>query len=410
MGQQIQRQTGRQTEEQIEKQIEACSRGYAEINLDHIIFNMKNMKDHLAPDTKMTAVIKADAYGHGAEAIARALEPYDFLYGFAVATAEEAHVLRKNGIEKPILILGYTFPYAYEQLIEEEIRPCVFTVETAKQLSECAARLKKKVKIHVKVDTGMGRIGITPDEEGLRIVEQMNNFDGIEIEGIFTHFARADEKDKTSAKAQLELFLSFIALTEERLGIRIPIRHCSNSAGILEMPEANLDMVRAGITMYGLYPSDEVSREIVELRPALSLISHIVYVKTLHAGQSISYGGTFTADHEMRVATIPLGYADGYPRSLSGKGQVLIRGKRVPVIGRVCMDQLMVDVSDLSDVKCAEKVTLIGFDGEEHISAEELGDISGRFNYELVCGLSARLPKVYILDKRPVMVKNHYDL
>lgn len=391
---------------ELQKKIDTYQRGYIQVDLDAIVSNMCNMKANIAEHTKMIGVIKTDGYGHGSVPIAHCLEELDFMFGFAVATAEEAHVLRKAGVKKPILILGYTFPYSYEMLVREEIRPAVFRYDTVPELVSAAKSAGQPVKVHIKVDTGMSRIGITPDEEGLRFVEELMHQDGIEIEGIFTHFAKADYLDKSDAEAQLARFVSFLQLIEDRLKLSIPVRHCSNSAGILELPAANMDVVRAGITLYGLYPSDEVSREAVALTPALSFYSHIVYVKTIHAGQSVSYGGTFTAKKDTRVATIPVGYGDGYPRSLSNKGYVLIRGKRAPILGRVCMDQFMVDVSDIPEVKEGDRVTLIGYDKTEHISAELLGDMSGRFNYELVCDLGKRIPRVYIRDGKAVGIQD----
>ncbi|MDE7045333.1 MAG: alanine racemase, partial [Acetatifactor sp.] len=321
--------------------MERYQRGYAEISLDAIVSNMRNMKQNIAPETKMIGVIKTDGYGHGSVPVAEVLEPLDYLSGFAVATPEEAHVLRRAGIRKPILILGYTFPYCYEQLAAEELRPAVFRMDTIPLLRQAAERTGKPVRVHVKVDTGMNRIGITPDEEGLRFVEALTEQGGREdgtvskgiiVEGIFTHFARADEYDKTSAIEQMEVFQGFIRMIKEKLGLDIPVKHCSNSAGILELPQANMDAVRAGIALYGLYPSAEVGRDRVPLKPALSLYSHLVCVKDLPRGQSVSYGGTFTAQEDMRVATVPLGYGDGYPRSLSNKGYVLLHGKKAPVL------------------------------------------------------------------------------
>ena len=233
--------------------------------------------------------------------------------------------------------------------------------------------------------------------------------DLLEAEGIFTHFAKSDEEDKTSAYHQLELFQNFIDRIQTELGLTIPVKHCSNSAAILEMPQANMDMVRAGITTYGLYPSEEVSKDIVPLRAAMSLYSHIVYCKTIHAGQSVSYGGLFTAQKDTRVATIPVGYGDGYPRSLSGKGYVLIRGKKAPILGRVCMDQFMVDVTDIPDVKIGDEVTLIGRDGDEVITMEEVGSLSGRFNYEFVCVLGKRIPRVFYRDGKRIASQEYFD-
>ena len=337
------------------------------------------------------------------------LEDVDFMFGYAAATYEEAHVLREAGVKKPILILGYTFPYCYEEMIREEIRPAVYRRDTVEELAEAAAKAGKKAKVHIKVDTGMGRIGITPDDEGLDFVKFVMEHPGLEVEGIFTHFAKSDEADKTSANHQLELFQNFIDRIQSELGLEIPVKHCSNSAAILEMPQANMDMVRAGITTYGLYPSEEVSKDIVPLRAAMSLYSHIIYCKTIHAGQSVSYGGLFTATKDTRVATIPVGYGDGYPRSLSGKGYVLIHGKKAPILGRVCMDQFMVDISGIPGAMEGDKVTLLGADGQERITAEELGELSGRFNYECVCTLGKRIPRVYRRNGEITDVKDYFE-
>lgn len=383
-------------------------RVYAQIDLDAITDNILNINGNTNPQTKLLAVIKTDGYGHGSVPIARCLEKFDFMYGYAVATVEEAFILRKSGIALPILILGYTFPYSYEEMIQENISPTVFRSDMLKALSEAAEKAGKAAKVHIKVDTGMSRIGIAPDDAGLDFVKEAMAMPGIEIEGIFTHFARADETDKSSALKQLEVFQAFIGRIEKELGLVIPVKHCSNSAGIVEMPQANMDVVRPGIILYGLRPSDEVSQEIVTLRPALSLHSHVVYIKEIHQGQSVSYGGTFTAQHTMRIATIPVGYGDGYPRMLSGKGFVLIHGKKAPILGRVCMDQFMVDVTDIDDVKEGDLVTLIGTDGEETITAELLGELSGRFNYELVCDLGRRIPRVYVQDGKIVETRAPY--
>ncbi len=374
---------------------EYCSRGYIEVDLDAIACNVHSIKSKLAPGTKIMGVIKTDGYGHGSVPIAHMLEQMDFIWGFATATVEEAYELRRAGIKKPVLVLGYTFPYCYEQLAEEEIRPAVFRRDSLKQLQAVAEKTGKKIKIHIKVDTGMNRIGITPDEEGLKFIDALQDCKELEAEGIFTHFARADEMDKSSAEKQLAIFRDFASMSEERLGYSIPFKHCSNSASILEMRQADMDLVRAGIVIYGLYPSDEVSRTAAELKPALSLYSRIVYIKTIHKGDSVSYGGTFTAERQMRVATVPVGYGDGYPRSLSGKGHVLICGKPAPILGRICMDQFMVDVSDIPEAEEGGRVVLLGTDGGTEISAEELGELSGRFNYELVCDFGKRLPRIY---------------
>lgn len=379
--------------------LEQYQRVYAAVDLSAILYNMEQMRGHIAQETKMMGVIKTDGYGHGAIPIGRELERLPYVFGFAVATAEEAFALRQVGLKKPILILGYAFPYAYEALILQEVRQAVFREDTLDALNTCAGRLGRKAKVHIKVDTGMSRVGIRPDEEGLSFLKKACSLPHIEVEGIFTHFARADERDKSSARAQLSTFCAFVEKAEKLTGLVIPLKHCSNSAGILELPEANLSLVRAGITLYGLSPSEEVPKEILSLHPALSLKSHLVYVKEVEAGTPVSYGGTFVTDKRMRIATVPVGYGDGYPRSLSGKGAVLIRGRRAPILGRVCMDQFMVDVSAIPQAVEGDEVTLIGKDGAEEITMEELGAVSGRFNYELACDLGKRIPRVYYKDK-----------
>lgn len=394
---------------ELQEKMNSYQRVWAEVDLDAIRENMMHMKENIAPETKILAVIKTDGYGHGGVPIAQMLEEMDFIFGYAAATYEEAHVLREAGMEKPILILGYTFPYCYEELIREEIRPAVYRRDTVEELAAAAAKVGKKAKVHIKVDTGMGRIGITPDDEGIEFVRFVMEHPELEVEGIFTHFAKSDEADKTSANHQLELFRNFIHRIQSELGLDIPVKHCSNSAAILEMPQANMDMVRAGITTYGLYPSEEVRKDIVPLRAAMSLYSHIIYCKTIHAGQSVSYGGLFTAKKDTRVATIPVGYGDGYPRSLSGKGYVLIHGKKAPILGRVCMDQFMVDVSEIPEAMEGDRVTLLGADGQERITAEELGELSGRFNYEFVCVLGKRIPRVYRRNGEITEVKDYFE-
>ena len=383
-------------------------RVWAAVDLDAVKYNMVHMKENIREETKIIAVVKTDGYGHGAVPIAHEIEDMPFLHGFAVATVEEALILRGSGIRKPVLVLGYTFPYSYEKMAREEIRPAVFREDMLEELGKAGTACGRPVKIHIKVDTGMSRIGIRPDESGLAFVRKCAETPGIEIEGLFTHFAKADEADKTSAKKQLETFLAFAGQIEERLGIRIPVRHCSNSAGIVELKEANLDVVRAGITLYGLWPSCEVKKDIVSLHPVLSLKSRIVYIKELEAGMAVSYGGTFVAKEPMQVATIPVGYGDGYPRSLSNKGHVLIHGKKAPILGRVCMDQFMVDVTGIPEAAQGDEVTLIGCDGEESITMEELGELSGRFNYELACCLNKRVPRIYRRDGKAVYSKDSF--
>ena len=378
-------------------------RVFAAIHLDAVKNNIEQMEKMISDKTGMLCVIKTDGYGHGAVPVASVLESEDCVAGFAVATAEEAIELRDADINKPVLVLGYTFPQDYDELIYRNVRMTVFRRDTLKKLSEAVERLNSngiscKALVHIKVDTGMGRIGIMPDDEGLAFVEEAMNCKGIEVEGIFTHFARADETDKTSAVEQYEKFIAFVNRAEKTCGKAIPYKHCANSAAILELPQTNMDLVRAGIAMYGLWPSDEVKKEIA-LQPVLSLHSHIVYCKEVPTGTPISYGGTYVTDKVTRVATVPVGYGDGYPRALSNIGHVLVCGKKAPILGRICMDQFMVDVSDIPEAVEGCLVTLIGRDGKEEITMEQLGDLSGRFNYELACDLGKRIPRVYYEGK-----------
>lgn len=371
----------------------------AVVSLDAIAHNFEEMKKNIADGTKIVAVIKADGYGHGAEAIARLIEGYEYIWGFAAATAEEAIQLKNAGVKKPVLILGLVFEEYFQELIQKEVRMTVCDYDMAKALSEEAVRQGRQVHIHIGLDTGMSRIGFADKPESVEEIKRIAALSNIEIEGMFTHFARADETDKSPAEDQLKRYLAFVELLE-KAGVQIPLKHCSNSAGIIRMPEANLNMVRAGITIYGIYPSAEVERDIVKLLPAMELKSHVSFVKDLPAGTAISYGGTFASETDLRVATIPVGYADGYPRTLSNKGWVLIHGQKAPIIGRICMDQFMVDVTHIADVKHGDEVTLIGRDGDECIHIDELGDLSGRFSYEFACDISKRVPRVYIKDGR----------
>ena len=372
------------------------SRVKAVISLDAVEHNFREMRKNIAEETKMIAVIKADAYGHGAVPVAHLIEDYDYIWGFAAATAEEAIHLREAGITKPILILGIVFDEYFPELVRYEIRPAVCEYEEARKLSDEAVLQKKTVHIHIALDTGMTRIGFADTQENVEEIKKISELPNLEIEGMFTHFARADEQDLTSAHQQFAKYQEFLTLLEEA-GIRIPIRHCNNSAGILWHREGDLDAVRPGITLYGIAPSDEVVNPGVTLQPVMELKSHISFVKEVEAGVAVSYGGTFvTTRDSTRIATIPVGYADGYPRSLSNKGYLLINGKKAPIIGRVCMDQFMVDVSDIPEAVRGTEVTLLGTDHGSTITAEELGDLSGRFSYELICCITKRVPRIYL--------------
>ena len=373
------------------------SRVYAKIDLDAIAYNMEQMKQNIRPETKVMAVIKADGYGHGAVQIAEMMERWNYIWGFAVATLDEAVVLRTEGIQKPILVLGCVFPDQYMEMLKHEIRMNIYTEEMAESISRMAAREGKTAYMHIKLDTGMSRLGFGINEQSAETIKRISKMPNVNMEGIFTHFTKADEKDKSFTKKQIQEFVWMTERLKEK-NVRFTYEHCSNSAGIIDVPEANFDIVRAGISTYGLYPSEEVDKTNVKLKPALALKSHVAFVKEIERGTPVSYGGTFVAKENMKIATIPVGYADGYPRSLSNKGYVLIRGKKAPILGRVCMDQFMVDVTQIEGVSFGDKVTMIGKDGNEILPVEVLSELSGRFNYEFVCDLGKRIPRVYVRD------------
>ena len=350
------------------------------------------------PDTGMIAVIKADGYGHGAVPSAKMLEKLPYITAFAVATAEEGFALRDAGIEKPIVLLGISFPEEYEEMIRRSLVICVSSAEEAKKVGEAALACGTDAKILCAVDTGMRRIGVYPDEKGAAEIEKMVSVPHVCAEGIFTHFARADESDLTSAGQQLAVFEGFLALLRAR-GITFPLVTASNSAGILTLPGAHFSAVRLGILLYGLLPSDEIGALMRERglvpHPVMSIRSHVVFVKKIRPGDAVGYGGTYVADSERVIATVPVGYADGYPRNLSGKAEVLIRGRRVPLVGRICMDQFMADVTSVPETVPGDEVVLVGRMGNEEIGIEELAALSGRFNYEFACDITGRVPRVY---------------
>lgn len=371
------------------------SRICARIDLDAIEYNIEMMKKNIQEGVQIMAVIKMDGYGHGSIQIARMLESKEYIWGYAVATLDEAVLLRKYSIKKPIHVLGSIFPDQWEDMIENEVRMTVYKESAARKVSELAGKLGKKAYMHIKIDTGMARLGFPVGEESVQAIKNISCMPNLVLEGMYTHFATADEADKTFTKKQMADYLWMKERLKE-LGVSFRYCHCSNSAGIIDMPEANFDLVRAGISMYGLYPSEDVKKDNVPLRPAMELISCVAHLKWVEEGTPVSYGRTYVTDRRTRIATIPAGYGDGYPRSLSGRGYVLIRGKKAPILGRVCMDQLMVDVTDIDDVQYADRVTLIGDDGEEHLSVEVLSCLSGKFNYEFVCGLGKRIPREFI--------------
>lgn len=384
----------------------------ANINLDAIRQNIENGKKLLAPGTKMMAVVKANAYGHGAVQVAKSI--YDLVDGYAVAIAEEGRELRENGIDKPILILGPTAPETAEIAIAHDIALAVFDSEIAARYDEIAARLGKVCKVHLKLDTGMSRIGYlcTEDyekEQSLQDVKKVAALPHVEIEGMFTHFSKADEADKSFARGQLRKYLDFAALLSEN-GIEIPVKHVCNSAGTIDIPEGDLNMVRFGITTYGMYPTDDVDKSKCPVIPAMELKSHIAFIKTLPAGVGVGYSGTWESKRETRLATIPVGYGDGFPRGLSNAGRILINGKSAPICGRICMDQFMVDVTDIPECRVGDVVTLMGRDGDDFISAEEIGATVGNsFHYEVVCDIGRRVPRVYFRNGEAVEISDCWN-
>lgn len=373
------------------------SRVYARVDLDAIASNMERMKQNLSKDTKIMAVIKADGYGHGAVQIAQMLENIEYVWGYAVATLDEAVVLKSEGMKKPILVLGCVFPDQYMEMLKYDIRMNVYTEEMAEAISQMAAREGMTAYMHIKLDTGMARLGFDASEESLEAIHRISKMNNVCMEGIFTHFAKADEVDKTFTQKQMKDFTWMTEQLKEK-GVEFKFEHCANSAAIIDVPEAHFDLVRAGISTFGLYPSEEVNKENVRLKPAMALKSHVAFVKEIAIGTPISYGGSYVSERPMKIATIPVGYADGYPRNLSNVGCVLIRGKRAPIVGRVCMDQFMVDVTDIDGVSFGDNVTLIGKDGNETITVEDLSALSGRFNYEFICDLGKRIPRVFVRD------------
>lgn len=365
----------------------------AQIDLSAVRKNIEAIRASVRPESKLMVVLKADGYGHGAVPIARRIDDIADAYGMAIV--EEAVELREAGITKPILVLGYTASHLYDKIVRYDITQTIFQYETAYELNEAAKKAGKKVKIHIKLDTGMSRIGFATTQESIEEIVKISKLSNLCMEGVFTHFAKADEIDKEATRLQYGRFMEMITRLEQR-GISFSIRHVSNTAAIIDLPEYNLDMVRCGIGTYGMYPSVDVQKNRVVLTPAMELKTHISYVKELPKGVGISYNGTYVTEHPMRVATIPVGYGDGYPRLLSSKGRVLIHGKSAPILGRVCMDQFMVDVSKIPEAKQNDDVTLMGRDGYECIPTEEISGYAGTINYEIVCEVGKRIPRVYM--------------
>ena len=369
---------------------------YVNIDQDAILANFEAVRSKTkAP---VMAIIKADAYGHGAVQIARLLEERVAFFG--VSGVGEALELRQSGLEKPILILGHTPTAAYPQIVALGIRPAIFCLEDAELLSKEAVRQRTTAKFHLAVDTGMSRLGFQCTRADAAVCAQAARLPGLQAEGLFSHFATADCLDLRRARAQQRRFDAFYEWLKEE-GITIPIRHMNNSAGLMNF-DTQYDLVRSGIVTYGLYPSEEVSPALLPLKPALSWYSRVSHVKTLPAGREVSYGGTYVTERDTRIATVPVGYADGYWRSLSGKFYVLIRGRRAPIIGRICMDQMMVDVTDIPGAALNDRVVLVGTDGDDAITMEQISAAADSFNYEFVCGISRRVPRIYVRGGKTV--------
>ena len=382
------------------------NRAWAEINLDNIAHNIREIRRFTNKSAEIMGVVKADAYGHGVMEVAKTLLD-NGATRLAVSMLDEAIQLRRNGISAPILVLGYTDPIRATEIIENDVTQSVYSHELAQSLSDEAVKKGKKVKIHIKIDTGMTRIGFLPGYSAVKNVIEINHLPNIIIEGLFTHFATADEKDREYTLTQFERFMS-ICSELQRIGIHIPVKHCTNSGGIIEYPEMHLDMVRPGIILYGMYPSEDVDKTKIDLKPAMTIKANVILVKDVEKNTSISYGRIFTTQRPSRIATIPIGYADGYSRMLSNKGKVLIHGQYAPVVGRVCMDQCMVDVTDLNcDVEVGDEVVLIGAQGDNRITAEDVAQSIGLINYELVCNVGKRMPRAFIQDGKISKILNY---
>lgn len=371
-----------------------CLPVWAEVDLSAVAHNVREIRRVVGSSIRVMAIVKADAYGHGAGEVSKTA-----LAGGAdwlgVARLAEGIALRKAGLDAPILVLGHTPPEQAAEVAHYELAQTVYTCEMASDLAAAAEREGRKVRVHVKIDTGMGRIGWVADSPAIPEILSIAGLPGLEIEGIFTHFATADSKNKNYARVQLDRFLAAVEALRKG-GLEIPLKHAANSAALLEMPETRLDMVRPGIILYGLLPSGEIDRTLINLRPAMSLKARVAYVKNVPAGFKVSYGCTFISSKPTTIATLPLGYADGYSRLLSSKGEVLIHGRRAPVAGRICMDHLMVDVGHIPGVEIGDEAVLFGRQGDAGIAADEIAVRLGTINYEVVCMVSHRVPRIFL--------------
>jgi alanine racemase len=377
---------------------------WAEINLDNLKNNMREVR-RITKSKEIIAVIKADGYGHGALEIAPTLLE-NGATRIAVAVVTEAVELRKGGIACPIMVLGYTPATLVGDLIEFDIEQTVYSYDLASEISKAAGKAGKVAKIHIAVDTGMGRIGFLPNEESLEEVYKISKLPNILLQGIFSHFATADETNKEYSSIQIEKFNWFYNNLILR-GIVINMRHISNSAAIIDLPQAHFDAVRSGIVLYGYYPSNQVLKEKITLKPVMTLKANIIHIKKLSASEFISYGRTFMTQRESVIATIPIGYADGYPRALSNKAMVIVNDKLVPVVGRICMDQCMIDITGIKDIKIGDEVILMGESESNRFNGDDIAKLIGTINYEVTCMISKRVPRVYIKDGEIVKVRNY---
>ena len=377
-------------------------RTWAEIDLSAMLHNFMAARHHLPDQVLLAAVIKANAYGHGAVEAARLLEGK--ADRFAVALTDEAVELRKAGIETPIFLLGPTPDSDFEAIARFDIEAAVPSYAYGKALCAYGAAHGKDIPYHVALDTGMGRIGFSCTEQSLDEIEALSKLPGGKLVGVFSHYAKADSADKTYAKLQTERFAAFTEALEAR-GVRIPLKHLDNSAGLIEMPE-KFDMVREGIILYGLKPSDEVDLSLIGgVQGVMALRSHISFLKTVTEPTPVSYGCTYVAQPGTKVATVSAGYADGVSRLLSNRGQVLVRGLRCPILGRVCMDQFMIDVTHVPEVQVGDIVTIFGRDGDDEITADDVADLIGTIGYEVTCLITPRVPRVYMQDGEIVSVQ-----
>ena len=378
---------------------------WAEINLDNLAYNIIQVKKHTKEDTLITAVMKANGYGHGSKKIAKI-----FLENgadrIAVAILDEAIELRRAKIQEPLMILGPTPQVQYEKIIEYNLIQTIYNYDDAKALSDKALELNAIASIHIKIDSGMGRIGFLPNEESIEEIIKIWNLPNLYLEGIYTHFSNADERDKSNVRGQFKKYIDLVNVLEEE-GVKIKIKHVSNSASIIDLPEYNLDMVRPGIMLYGLYPSNEVNKETIKLKPVMTLKTKITNLKTVDKGIGISYGQIYKTEKISKIATLPLGYADGYTRILTGKAEVFIDGQRAKVVGKICMDQCMIDVTHIKDVKIGDEIVIFGYGKDEYPSIDEIGEKIGIINYEVVCTVGRRVPRVYMSNGEIISIENY---